>query len=116
MTEDLTLAVKKGAHLLDEKYPEWHQSIDLDTLNLQRADLCVLGQLGRAHYGSFDSEVDALGVDAKEYGFDLAMDYPNQPLDDWYKDRDGRWSTLTELWVNEIRLRQLLPGSSPVPD
>lgn len=98
MSEDLILTVKKGAHLLDEKYPKWHESIDLDTLELQRADLCVLGQLGRAHYGSYDSEVGYLGINPREYGFDLPMEWTE----------DG-WEELTALWVNQIRLRQLAP-------
>lgn len=110
MSEDLFLAVKKGAYLLDEKYPKWHESIDLDILDLGRADLCILGQLGREHSRSYETELDFLGIKAEEYGFSLDMEsveLPTEP-EDWAK-RPSQWEILTDLWINQIRLRQLAP-------
>lgn len=38
-------AVRNGAMLLDEKYPEWYRHIDLDTLDIDNTCLCICGQL-----------------------------------------------------------------------
>jgi hypothetical protein len=43
--EEIRLAVKRGAALLDEQRPGWWMVIDLDELRLNRTNECVLGQL-----------------------------------------------------------------------
>lgn len=68
-----TTPAEKGATLLDSKYPGWAQKINLDTLDLSGARLCVLGQL----YGSSEAGCKALGTDNHRafrppYGFEAS--------------------------------------------
>ena len=40
-----TERVQSGARLLDEKMPGWHDLIDIDRLDLENTENCVLGQV-----------------------------------------------------------------------
>ena len=50
--EDTILAVKKGAAVLDEVYPQWEQAITVDKLFLSSSTSCVLGQLAPEYTGT----------------------------------------------------------------
>jgi hypothetical protein len=43
--QDEAACVARGAALLDEKLPGWHERIDLEILDLSETSVCVLGQL-----------------------------------------------------------------------
>lgn len=77
--------VKRGAHFLDERLPNWRSEINLDELSLQNGDKCVLGQL----FGDYDRGSHLLDVSwekSAKLGFRAA---PNQSYvnlnDDWRK-------------------------------
>lgn len=83
--------VQKGAALLDEKKPGWKQAINLSTLNLNRPERCVLGQV----YGHYYNGREELGLDifgAESYGFDI-------PIKDIVP---GIYDSLTETWKSVI--------------
>ena len=54
-----TSPAAKGAALLDNAYPGWAGKINIETLDLSGARMCVLGQL----YGSSEAGCKALGQD-----------------------------------------------------
>lgn len=54
--EQLVRRVEKGATLLDEHYVRWEDAIDLETLDIEHSDLCVLGQIG--HHPEFSNGKD----------------------------------------------------------
>jgi hypothetical protein len=72
---NLNTCVHNGATMLDTIYPGWDKQIDLEILDMSRANCCVLGQL----YGMYDESprclrhwkngfnMKAIPVDAKEY-------------------------------------------------
>lgn len=43
-SEDAFAAVRLGAAWLDSKCPDWFEEIDLEKLDLEYADTCILGQ------------------------------------------------------------------------
>jgi hypothetical protein len=54
--EQLRRRVHKGAELLDEHYVRWEDAINLETLNVEHTDRCVLGQIG--HHPEFSNGKD----------------------------------------------------------
>jgi hypothetical protein len=51
--------VERGAAFLDGVFPCWYRFIDLDVLNLENPELCILGQLyGRYSTGTRDLYLD----------------------------------------------------------
>lgn len=50
--------VASGAEYLDEVYADWAATIDVDTLDLNGCDECVLGQL----FGGFRDGMEQLGL------------------------------------------------------
>jgi hypothetical protein len=50
--------VERGAEYLDEDWPDWPERIDLETLDLNGGDRCVLGQL----FGGFREGREILGL------------------------------------------------------
>ncbi len=43
------MLAEKGANLLDEKEPGWHNEIDINKLDIASCKDCVLGQLGQKY-------------------------------------------------------------------
>ena len=85
--------VRRGIAWLNENKPDWRDRINLETLDLSRADNCVLGHV----YGGFGPGLKAFvstGCVAREteaYGFY----YP------WLSDpfeRERGYNALTETW------------------
>lgn len=86
--------IRRGATLLDEKWPGWREGVDVNTLNMWSMDLCVLAQL----FGDWTEGIHALGIKWDipkqiEYGFDL-REGPG------YSDR---CRTLTAEWKAYLR-------------
>lgn len=97
--EHLKDYVSAGAELLDRKRPDWFlHIIALDMGSLTR---CVLGQL----YGSYDQGCRELELEdeldeATRYGFTL------YGIGDWLdKNRPLLWTSLKNLWLDQIQYR-----------
>lgn len=78
-TQDLAARVQRGIALLDEKGPsDWRSRIDLTTLDIDDATLCILAQL----YGDYHTGCEAIGIAddlgaaAEEAGFMPLCDPP----------------------------------------
>ena len=70
--------VRNGIELLDEKGPEnWRDMIDLDTLDIQMTNRCIIGQLYKNSYFSYSSMLRDIGAfgNPQRYGFDAHLDY-----------------------------------------
>jgi hypothetical protein len=96
MTEDIKLAVKKGAYWLDQVYPEWVGVISLDRLDLQLGGSCVLGQIGGDYWEFF-----RLFKSITEFNSDVTAwmeDHGFEALDDY--------DELTDAWVELIEERR----------
>lgn len=84
-------AAENGAALLDKRYPGWEAEIDLDILEMNSCDHCVLGQL----YGGFEVGRQALDLYYQSnapitYGFDGNIawcDDLEQPWRDLIRER-----------------------------
>jgi hypothetical protein len=83
-------AVFQGAEYLDGVRPGWEREIDLDTLDVSLADLCVLGQL----YLSFKNAVITLDFSVDELvscGFVVVGTWP---VRDRYRQLNIAWAEL----------------------
>lgn len=47
--------IARGVTLLNSKYPDWYQRIDLNRLDINSCYLCILGQLYRDFLNGLDS-------------------------------------------------------------
>ena len=88
--------VQSGMGILDINFPGWEERIDLETLDLEDCELCVLGQ----QYGNFTEGYLRLGLNwlnvAAESGFNAGDEVP---------DLDAEYEDLTEEWFTQIRGR-----------
>lgn len=101
-TINRSLAVERGAKLLDERHPDWVGEVNLDDLEMDSIFQCILGQI----YGSFAAGMEELfGEDdlnihdqlAFEHGFDA----------DWVDEHDyHRFQELHAAWEEEIEERR----------
>lgn len=101
--------IERGARLLDERRPGWHQEINLDTLNLNSYHNCVLGQL----YGRYDRGALRLGlISVSEFisnGAGRGLKIPDAP---WGFNTNLTFSefalphTFKKLWVEQILARR----------
>ena len=86
--EQMRMAVRAGAELLDEKRPEWHGEIDLEALDIGSISRCVLGQL----YGDYYVGRARVGMDRNTTG--VAYGFCGNP------------TVLNALWREEIAVRK----------
>lgn len=89
MNETMRAAVQRGAALLDQRVPGWRGRVDVLTLNMRSARLCVLGQL----YGDYYDAVHVLNLGSsacEEHGF-------NSEWPTW------NYEELTSLWIAEVQ-------------
>lgn len=105
-SETAAEAVANGAQLLDEKLPGWWRTIDLETLNLSRCDLCVCGQLTSTMLGFvtghplalYEQTLNKLGLkwldtDA-DYGFNVPNDLEYGEETAWFLELETEWKQL----------------------
>lgn len=89
----INLAVAKGAALLDEKRPAWFKTIDLELLDMENFEHCIIGQVaGTFASTGFHNELNDLdlhGNQAFDYGFDMPT-YQSQ------------WAHLQDRWYQAI--------------
>jgi hypothetical protein len=103
-------AVAKGAALLDEHDPGWWEVIDVDTLELARCDVCVLGQWASANFledetfpdGAYNVGLEQLEVEFSQrlYGFN-AEGLSASGEGTTYRQLDEAW-TEAILWREHL--------------
>lgn len=110
--------VLRGAALLDEREPGWADKIVLDNLEMDDAQMCVLGQTN----GDYWSHAARLGLatttgyvdeSAVEHGFNINHGDIESFIEsfiylDFVRDRHIQmlYSVLAGLWVEQIKARQ----------
>lgn len=93
---DLQERAAQGAAFLDERIPDWHQRIIIDSLRMHNACQCVLGQL----MGDYGMGLHVLDVATPQtHGFTIF----GSPL----IDRPTLWARLRAAWIEEIERRRL---------
>ena len=106
MSTKLKRAVAKGATVLDGNRPGWHRIVKISELDMINPEKCVLGQLK----GNYWEGAVLMGIHPREFeshGFVAPLNKePQESYDAFLKVQQQTWSTLTELWKNEIRKRR----------
>lgn len=82
--------IARGARWLDIKHPGWEDRIDLDTLNMNYATKCVLGQIVGSNRAYYDHS-NQFRID---YGFELEFSF------------DSEYDTLRDEWIAFIEKRR----------
>lgn len=86
--------VERGAAWLDENVPGWWERIDLETLDLERCDLCVSGQLA----------LGPIFVEEREGVVGIRTSYPaHLGMDSW---SGTDFPELQRAWEEEILRRR----------
>ena len=93
MADTIAARVARGAALLDERIPGWDQRIDLDTLDIDSCQNCVLSQLFGSPQNAFDFN--------PYYGFDIEDYNPRSRL-----SSIRRAQRLTAQWRRVIGARR----------
>ena len=87
-----------GAAWLDDRLPDWAQRINIDTLNMEDRNLCLIGQLGK----DYDKTVEDLGFSHTPFmptsTIRCGLDFLTLSAQDW----EG----LTREWIKAIRERR----------
>ncbi len=114
ISEDARLAVKKGAYWMDENYPGWAQLIELDNLEMDACENCIIGQAIDGYYT--DVTLKAIGTNheeasseqyrmavswAREHGFDVGL------FDGRFQWADiaDKYHELETLWTDQVKER-----------
>ena len=99
ISEDLKLAVKRGATWMDQNHPGWVGRIDLSNLDMNNCHNCIIGQAVGNYFDKIyeiedvpESEADEWAI---EYGFNVEIDD-----NDWVEYRQ-----LEKLWTDEVKKR-----------
>lgn len=88
---------RMGAAMLDEVSPGWFERIDLETLDVQRGDRCLLGQALRLY--CFPEARKSIGLSSRE-AFELGFNchfYPEDLNDTWRTIIRERLASAVEL-------------------
>jgi hypothetical protein len=107
-TDTIPQRVARGAALLDEKLPGWHERIDLDRLDLASSCDCVLGQ-EFADHSDAKADVDpyAVGLDKLDlWGFEAAEDGFESYSEHDDDEADADHAALTAEWKRVILARR----------
>lgn len=92
--------IQQGIAYLNEQRPGWVQRLDLDLLEMENGECCVLGQLG----GDFLDALELFRLSEEEsiqLGFLLdSSRYPTK------QDLSKDYSILTEEWIATIKCLQ----------
>lgn len=95
---EIKLRVRAGMALLDKERPDWRDAINLDELDLQHCEKCILGQV----FSNFMAGCRILGITGKanSYGFDVDWQMGVEVSDE--VQEDAVWYAYKETWVQEI--------------
>ncbi len=115
--EDVELAVKHGMYWLDENVYDWVEVINLDMLEMESGDHCVLGQqwtynngdaIARARYSPYMDFVEEAHPNLTPYeriewaernGFYI------DDSDEYHSYPDNAWQHLGNVWKEKIKER-----------
>lgn len=92
ISEDVKLAVKKGANWLDLNHPGWAHKLDINKLNMDDCQNCVIGQAVGNYWETIGGTRWAI-----EHGFDT----PSNSTDIAAQG----YADLETLWTNEVKKR-----------
>lgn len=110
--------VARGAALLDEKWPEWRDEVDLGRLDIEKPYNCMTAQYAQHVIGSRHVNFSAgrqlleLGRDAyAEYGFNAFSEFDDEDFG------DGAYAEgiaiLNDLWRDLIVQHRYAPEPRP---
>lgn len=88
-----------GAKYMDETVPKWFKSIDLERLNLQDIESCILGQIHGNYHDALDELFDGVEEESGRLGFTI----PDNEEDAVYKNG---YPALTQAWKDQILARR----------
>lgn len=111
-------AVEKGAAWLDERDPEWAERIDLELLDLQDGEFCMLGQEAERLVGPHPRDLPKAGnegywrvLDSLGYGpfsswqVERGFDVPHHEIGRGGLPSEAAYEMLTIAWREYIRQR-----------
>jgi hypothetical protein len=110
ISEDMKLAVKKGAYWMDENHPGWASNIKLNELDMGSCEKCIIGQSIR-NMDFFAVIEDVAGSDymvewAETHGFDApTADLPCVNFSAYDQELYARYHKLDTLWTEEVHKR-----------
>lgn len=103
-TKELEKRVKRGVKWLNEVKPGWHKKIDLKTLNLKDAGVCVCGQLFEDFWQTIykDDPDSSFGLATKRKK--IAMSHRTATKRGFVVKGEGVYvnDILTRIWFLEI--------------
>jgi len=105
MMQDESTKAANGAALLDEIIPQWYESIDIDTFNIDDSCFCTLGQLWGIYPSGLQNLETLAGHDIpeKEDGFTADVDFVAA---DNLLEFNRHVHRLNEAWLHEINRRK----------
>lgn len=116
MTEiDYEARVAKGIALLDETYPDWVKTIDVERLDIRSGRSCVTAQLAQYYQGRDANHEDGMEMLHLTYDDDATGSYTEHGFnaESWSApgmpeeySQDEVYCTLTAIWEREITARQ----------
>lgn len=120
--EEITLwnFCQKAASALDQKFPDWYKTINLNELDMALARCCIIGQLSRRKFEVLTVNIiqteypDAFGYQYLHNSFNYKIIYPKrfreqlvgvQASGGWYdlnkEVLNGYWQTLIRIRINK---------------
>lgn len=103
ISEDTMLAVKKGATWLDNYHPGWAKKINIDELDMNNCNQCIIGQAVCNYFDLYTKDTHA-GWDYQAIE-DWAIDYGFQAPDGTDESQYQKFSNLETVWSDEVRKR-----------
>ena len=98
------MKVFEAAQKLDEVKPDWYTRVNLDTLNLEQSETCVLGQaFADETYSPYSYGLEQLGLDPEDPNASLVFD-SNDYRHEWVQEILNRRAGLVE----EIKVNALV--------
>lgn len=85
-------AVLNGVQLLDEKFPNWENKIDLNKFSIDICDKCILGQLFKYYWHGL-LYLDIRFNDDK-YGFNCYSDDEFNERHDYLIELENEWKKI----------------------
>lgn len=100
MSEDMRLAVKRGAHWLDENYPGWALKINLNNFSMLSCERCVVGQaIGDYSLTIYNaaSGSELWDIDSWHWAVNNGFDAPGL--------EESQYMELEILWTEQVKER-----------
>lgn len=92
MVNSLDERVAEGLKHLDANHPDWYSRIDLDELEMQQEDRCILGQLGTGFWSYLYNNFHGMSW-AVDHGFTLSGAEYDQLGSEGYENLGSLWET-----------------------